>query len=181
MAVLINFKICSNDWPCNALPVCPTGAVRWDDADKTLKIDNEKCVGCGACARVCPIMAIKVAKTRAEYDKIRAEYDADPRRAEDLKVDRYGAGAFDTPTLRPNRAAEFVAARGPGWTCLELQPAYEELTCQLMSIPISEILDLNKVAYRAVADGKEIAAEYGVAALPALVFFKDGARVGKVE
>ena len=181
MSVLINFKICSNDWPCNVPPVCPTGAVWWDKADKTLKVDNSKCISCGACVRVCPIMAIKVAKTQQEYEKIQAEYDVDPRRAEDLKIDRYGAGAFDTPTLRPEQAKDFIAEHTSGVVCLELQPAYEELVCQLMAIPIKELFDLEKVAYRAVADGKEIAGEYGVSALPALVFFKNGKQIGKID
>jgi len=131
--------------------------------------------------RVCPIVAIRVAKTQAEYDKIKAEFDADPRRAEDLQVDRYGAGACETPTLRPEQAADFIAEHHKGLVCLELQPPYDDMPCQLLSIPISELMDLSKITYRAVADGKEIADEYGVSEFPALVFFKDASQIGKVE
>jgi hypothetical protein len=35
-------------------------------------------------------MAIKVAKTKEEYEKIKKEIEADPIRASDLFVDRYG-------------------------------------------------------------------------------------------
>jgi hypothetical protein len=123
-----------------------------------------------------------VAKTKAEYDRIKAELDADPRRVEDLKVDRYGAGAFSDPTLQPQEAEEFVAehSRG-GVVCLELQMPYEDMPCHLLSIPMAELLDLGKITYRAVAHDKELAAKYDVADTPALAFFKDGAQIGRIE
>jgi thioredoxin-related protein len=40
---------------------------------------------------------------------------------------------------------------------------------------------LEKIKYASVVDGKQIAKEYGVGALPALVFFRDGALLGRVE
>lgn len=180
MSILINFKICSNDSPCNALRVCPTKAVIWNAEKRTLEIDNSKCISCGACVKVCPIAAIRVAKTKTEYDAIKAEYDADPRRAEDLQVDRYGAGAVETPTLSPDEAATFTSEQ-KGLICLELQLDNNDMPCQFLSIPISELMDLNKITYRAVANGKTIAKNYNVSEIPALVFFKNGIQFGKIE
>jgi len=73
---------------------CPTGAVSWNAEAKRLEIDNSKCIGCGQCMKACPLVAIKVFKTRAEYDKLKAEIDADPHRAEDLLIDRYGVSTL---------------------------------------------------------------------------------------
>ncbi|MDR2934027.1 MAG: 4Fe-4S binding protein, partial [Rickettsiales bacterium] len=177
---LINFKICSNNSPCNAIPICPTEAVTWDDINKTLKIDNEKCISCGACAKSCPPMAIRIAKSKQEYDKIQSEYEADPRKIEDLQVDRYGAGAVETPNLKPDEVADFIATN-KGLLALEFQVDYYDMPCQILSIPISEIMDLDKITYRAVNNGKEIMKQYGVEELPALVFFENEKQIGKVE
>jgi Fe-S-cluster-containing hydrogenase component 2 len=165
---------------CDAVRVCPTKAVFWNENASRLEIDNSKCIGCGQCARVCPIAAIKVAKTQAQLDEYKAEIDADPRRAEDLFVDRYGAGAVETKPLQPEHVAEFVVSQG-GDVCIELNQDDKDLVCFMQAIPISEIMDLEKIAYRACENGREIMAGYDVGALPALVFFRDGAQIGKIE
>ena len=180
MPVIINHKICSNMKFCDVLRVCPTGAVYWNDGAKRLEIDNSKCVSCGLCMKACPLVAIKVYKTQLELDKLKAEIDADPHSAEDLLVDRYGAGALETKPLLPNRVGKFIAEHD-GLVCIELNPDDEKLVCNVQAIPISAIMDLDKVTYRACENGKEIAARYGVLELPALVFFKDGRRIGKIE
>ena len=91
MPVLINFKICDNAQECNGIAACKAGALSWDSKKKTIVIDNYKCISCGVCAPTCMVDAIKVAKTDAEYKKFKKEIDEDPRRREDLLVDRYGA------------------------------------------------------------------------------------------
>lgn len=47
-----DLKLCSKD--CLCLFVCPTGA----SDTETGQIDFSKCIGCGACANVCPSHAI---------------------------------------------------------------------------------------------------------------------------
>lgn len=164
---------------CNVLKVCPTGAVYWDEDAKRLQIDNTKCISCGACARACPIAAIKIYKTQAELDKFQAEIDADLHREEDLAVDRYVSGALETIPLMSGQVEKFVAENS-GLVCIELNPDDEDLVCNVQAIPISEIMDLGRVTYRACEDGKNIAGKYGATA-PALVFFRDGVQIGKVE
>jgi uncharacterized Fe-S center protein len=42
---------CENGEECNGcIEVCPVGAIT---RDKTVKIDNEKCIDCGSCIAVC--------------------------------------------------------------------------------------------------------------------------------
>ena len=88
MAVLINFKICDNAKECNGIAVCPSGALSWDEKKKTIFIDNSKCTSCGKCEKACMVNAIKVAKTKKEYDKFKKEIDGDDRTTSDLLVDR---------------------------------------------------------------------------------------------
>ncbi|MDR1071576.1 MAG: hypothetical protein LBL21_02970, partial [Rickettsiales bacterium] len=75
---------------------------------------------------------------------------------------------------------DFVAKNG-GLVCLELKQDEADLACQLYSINISDIIDFEKIKYASVIDGEKIAKEYGIAARPALVFFRDGALIGKTE
>ncbi len=49
-----NLRLCTKD--CLCLYVCPTGAT---DTENSI-IDIEKCIGCGACADVCPSKAISL-------------------------------------------------------------------------------------------------------------------------
>jgi len=47
------------DAPCRA--VCPEGAVTIDsDAPQAVRIDPQKCTGCGICVRACPFGAVKI-------------------------------------------------------------------------------------------------------------------------
>ena len=49
-----NLRLCTKD--CLCLFVCPVGAT---DTENSV-IDVEKCIGCGACAEVCPSKAISM-------------------------------------------------------------------------------------------------------------------------
>jgi len=177
MAILINYKICDNAAECGAFDVCPTGAIYWDAGAGRIKIDNEKCVGCGACAGTCPIGAIIVAQSKAEYEAGEKKIAADPRRREDLFVDRYGARPFSDEALPAAKATEYAAAQR-GDFCLGLLPAAEDIPCLINSIPIKGLVPCH---YRAAEDGPALAKQFGVSELPALVFFRDGEQIGKVE
>lgn len=183
MAVLINFKICDNAKECGGIAVCPTGALSWDKKNKKIKIDNKKCIACGACAGTCPIDAIRVAKNSNEYKKIKKEIDADKRKISDLMVDRYGASPihpfflikekdFDSSILEqkltPISVVEFFNDNS--------------IMCLLKSIPYKEIINNDKITFRKIniAD-KKLLKKYKITKLPSLLFFKNGKILGKIQ
>ncbi|MFD0898174.1 4Fe-4S dicluster domain-containing protein [Loigolactobacillus binensis] len=49
--------------------VCPTGACHVNEADGTIQIDRDKCIGCGACRRACPYGAISFDQEMNVADK----------------------------------------------------------------------------------------------------------------
>lgn len=181
MAILINFKICDNAPECLAPPVCPTGAIIWNEEKKTLEIDNSKCTSCGLCIPTCPMEAIFLAKTDAEYNQIKKEIDEDKRTRKDLFVDRYGA----MPLMEAFMATEDMIkdkVERKELTFVEIYDA-ENVECLLKSIPLKEITeDMPKdTRYYKVNFTDNLLKEYDIKELPSLLMFKDGKLIGKVE
>ena len=181
MAILINFKICDNAPECLAPPVFPTGAIIWNDEKKTLEIDNSKCTSCGLCIPTCPMEAIFLAKTDAEYNQIKKEIDEDKRTRKDLFVDRYGA----MPLMEAFMATEDMIkdkVERKELTFVEIYDA-ENVECLLKSIPLKEITeDMPKdTRYYKVNFTDNLLKEYDIKELPSLLMFKEGKLLGKVE
>lgn len=44
-----------------------TGVLSCDEENETIKIDHKKCISCGACEKMCPIGAIRVAHSKEKY------------------------------------------------------------------------------------------------------------------
>ncbi len=180
MAVLINFKICDNAKECSGIEVCPTGALSWDEENETIKVDNEKCISCGACERNCPIGAISVARTEEEYNKKKDEIEKDPRRTKDLFVDRYGAAPLSNFFMISEEEINNKLSNG-----ITLVECYEDnsIQCLLKSIPIKEItLDMPKDTMFYKVELEEKAKEkYNVSELPSLLIFNNKKYVGKVD
>ena len=88
MPAIINHKICDNASACGGISVCPVGAFKYNEDTKRIEIDNSKCISCGLCAKTCPIGAIGVAKTQEEFEELKQAIEEDPRKPEDLFVDR---------------------------------------------------------------------------------------------
>ena len=172
MSVLINFKICDNAKECGGIAVCPSGALSWDEENETIKIDNDKCICCGACERSCPVNAIKVAFSDEEYDKIEKEIEDDPRTIKDLFVDRYGAAPLSEFFMINEDEIESKLTDG-----IVLVELYNDgsIECLLKSIPIKEITkDLPSDTLFFKAESKE-------EKLPVLSIYKNKKLLGKID
>lgn len=183
MAVLINFKICDNDKACSGMSACPNNVFSWDEENKTLLIDNSKCVSCGLCEKACMVSAIRVAKNQEEYNKIQKEFDEDKRTINDLLVERYGGKPIDSAMI--GKEKEIVLKLNEAKRPLIVELFNEDsIMCLLKSIPMKKIANLfdENTRYRKVeVTSNEILEQYGIKELPALLFFKEGNFLGKFE
>jgi len=181
MSVLINFKICDNSKDCNGIQVCPTKTITWDEKNKSLKIDNSKCISCGKCEASCPVNAIRVAKDEKEYKKIKKEIGEDPRKISDLFIDRYGAVSTSPAFLiTPDKFKVQILESSK----LAIAEFFKNssIKCLLHSIPIKELLNID-VKYRKIdlSNDDSLLKEYKINQIPSLLFFNNGKLIGKVE
>ncbi|MFH1506397.1 MAG: 4Fe-4S dicluster domain-containing protein [archaeon] len=181
MPVLINFKICDNSEDCGGIGACPTGAFYWDEAEKKIKIDDSKCNDCGVCEPACPVGAIRVAKSKAEYEKIKKELEKDPRNVSDLFVDRYGAMPIHKGFIIDQDRFEVQIIRSTKPAVVELFKD-DTIECLLHSIPLKELFKDQDIKYRKInVKDDSLLKKYSVKELPALLFFTNGKLVGKIE
>ena len=126
--------------------------------------------------------AIKVAKNEKEYAILKKEMDADPRKVSDLFVDRYGAQPMHKAFLiKQERFDKEVLSAHKLVNVAELFKS-ESIVCLYCSIPIKELFPDSNIKYRKVELKDDALTEkYGIKTLPALLFFKDGKMLGKIE
>lgn len=182
MSVLINFKICDNSRDCNGIRICPTGAFYWDGKRKTIAVDNKKCVNCKKCEESCPVGAIRVARTKKEYERIKKEISKDRRRVSDLFVDRYGAESVSSAFQIPISKFGIQILESTKLAVTELF-SRNSIKCLLYSIPVKELFRGVDVKYRKieVKEKDSILKKYKVKKLPSLLFFRNGKLTGKIE
>ena len=180
MKALINFKICDNAKECGGIAICPTGAMHYDEEKQTIVIDDS-CINCGVCEKECPVGAIMVAKDETQYQQYIEDINNDPRTIKDLFVDRYGAASLSEFFLIGEENIDEIVKKGK-LTFIEVFNN-DEAACLLKSIPIKEITDnINEeVSYYKVETNDEILKKYNIDEVPALLIFKNGALLGKIE
>lgn len=182
MSVLINFKICDNDKACSGMSVCPMGVFSWNEEKSTLEIDNSKCICCGACEKACMVSAIRVARNEKEYKEIEKEIEDDPRTINDLLVEKYGAKIIDMAMAAEVDEIDSKLSHASRPLIVELYNE-ESIMCLLKSINVKEIADTfsKDTRYRKIEANDELLKRFDVTELPTLLFFKNGAFVGKIE
>ncbi len=180
MAVLINFKICDNVPECPCIQVCPVKAIFWNEKEKKLSVDNDKCTNCRACEKECPVDAIKVAENKEDYKRIEKEIDEDTRKVSDLFVDKYGAQPLDPEKLILfDKFNEAISSENI--TVIEVFD-FDTLECLLCSIPIKDLFPNSDMRYRKInIKGTDLASRFGIKQTPCLLFFKEGELMGKIE
>jgi len=178
MPVLINFKICDNAKECSGIAVCPTGALSWDPKKKTIVTHNKECIACTKCVGQCPVGAIKVAKTKAEFQMLKKEIDDDLRKVSDLFIDRYGAQPVTDSFLIDKLTPGILESARK--TVIEVFND-DSIKCLLKSVPIKELLSEYDVNYLKMSVNDQFLEEYKVKQLPALLFFDEQELIGKFE
>jgi len=181
MPVLVNFKICDNSKDCSGITACPNKVFLWNALKKTIFFDNAKCTACGGCVSSCPVGAIKVAKNQKEFKKLKKEIREDPRKVSDLFIDRYGA--------QPLHKAFFISQDKFDEQIIESSKLVvaelfndKSIQCLYCSIPIKDLFEGKDIKYRKVAiEGVALLERFNVVSLPALLFFKQGKLVSKIE
>ncbi|MGV8151595.1 MAG: 4Fe-4S dicluster domain-containing protein [Candidatus Nanoarchaeia archaeon] len=181
MSVIINFKICDNAKECSGIAVCATGALSWDENDKTIRIDNSKCISCGSCEKACPVEAIRVAKTKEDYEKIKREIEEDPRKISDLFVDRYGAQPLDIHTSISSDSFDKIVLNSTKPVIAEVFNK-ESIECLKRSIPIWRILKGKDILFKKVElKDDALIKKYDIRKVPSLLLFNKGKLVGKIN
>jgi ferredoxin len=180
MKIIINHKICDQSPACGGIEVCPTGALYWNEDNKKIAFDDAKCIGCGACENMCPIRAIHLARDAMSEKQINDEIADDPRRSEDLFVDRFGGDFVDTPETLSIDAMQIITET-PGLTILELNNE-DSIQCLLNCIPIADIMgtDVEYSHIKVMNPDEKLLVDIGISELPALVVFRDGVQIGEI-
>lgn len=177
MSVYINFKICDNAEECSGIAVCPVKSLYWDDIEKTVAIDNSRCLTCDACMEACPAGAIRVAHSEEESIQIQEDIDNDPRTIHDLMVERYGASPVSENILISIRDAEEKIAEKTLLIAIEIIDD-NDTPCLINSVPISEAFGSVNIEYYKVTVNDNaydcFAKKYDVTACPTLLVFRRG-------
>lgn len=179
MPAIINHKICDNASACGGISVCPIGAFTFNEKTKKIEIDNSKCISCGLCAKSCPIGAIGVAKTKEEFEELKQAIEEDPRKPEDLFVDRYGADMINESSFIENNEIESKVKKGR--ILVEIIDL-DQASCLIKSIPFKEIIsNTHYDKYYRVHWNEKIAKKYKLNESPTMLCFENGELTKKIE
>ncbi|GAB4257196.1 DUF362 domain-containing protein [Thermincola ferriacetica] len=63
----VNLDICRNDHRCLPRMHCPAAAISPAEGKMYMKIDEEKCIGCGKCIKVCKNNALFLVRQEVKF------------------------------------------------------------------------------------------------------------------
>ncbi|MEA2004576.1 MAG: thioredoxin family protein, partial [archaeon] len=124
--------------------------------------------------------AIRVAKTEEEYNKIKKENDDDPRETSDLFIDRYGAEPIE-PTYQISLDQFSTQILESGELIIAELFNDSSIMCLIKTIPIKDLIKDIKYKKIDIEEDTQLLKRYEIANLPALLFFKNGKLLGKIE
>jgi thiol-disulfide isomerase/thioredoxin/NAD-dependent dihydropyrimidine dehydrogenase PreA subunit len=196
MPIAFNFKICDNSPLCNGIGACPLKLIKWNAEKRSLEVDNEKCIGCGACMKSCPVAgAICVAKDAAGLSSCRKVIEDDPRSRAELLKDRYGTDPtdpglivsqanFDEEVLKSDRVVIVDFWDEQHAKCKAYSIPYDELAPDRVVAPelirkAGELRFKFRKAY--VKENAELDEKLGIKVVPSLVLFYKGREIGRIE
>lgn len=174
MSVFVNQKICDNAKECSGIAACPTGALFWDKEEARIRTDNNLCISCGVCVRECPVGAIQVAETEAEYLAINKSIEQDQRTIEELFVERYGAMPIEEDKLVDDKQMESLLNRE---TLLFVEQFKDSsIQCLLHSIPVSVLINRYGGTYIKQQIDEDVEGEF-----PCLIIYREGKIEGQIK
>jgi NAD-dependent dihydropyrimidine dehydrogenase PreA subunit len=195
MPIIFNFKICDNASACNGIAVCPQKAISWDEKQRTLVVDNSKCIACCACAKACPVEgAILVAKTKEELKKFEEQIEDYPMTRAELLEERYGAeptdqnlvtsaANFDDEVLKTNRIAIVEFWNDNSIKCRLESVMYKELIPKEIVLPAIAGRQCLRFRIKKVnADrNPDLTKKYNIKSLPAILVFWKGKIIHRLD
>lgn len=176
MAVQINWKICDNDKACGGIAECPTGALYWNEIEGRIGINNALCVSCRKCVMDgCPVGAIIVTESDAEFEQVKAEIENDPHDKSQLFVDRFGAAPISDDVLIEKSA---IAEKIQSGIILIERFTDSSIQCLLHSIKVDDVrykLGVTFAYFKCEDEEIDVTTEY-----PVLDVYIDGNYRGSV-
>lgn len=111
--VCFHSKSCHNCKNPACVENCPTGAMNRDNDLKIVRVDTERCIGCGTCAKVCPFGAPTIDESSKKCKKCDFCYDLIKNGKNPACVDVCNARALDFGEL-DDLKAKYAGAKSVG-------------------------------------------------------------------
>lgn len=180
MTILINFKICDNSPDCNWISSCPKKAFYFDEIKNTIAVDEKLCNNCGICAKSCLVWAIKCARTKDEERVLQKEIDDDPRKWNDLFVDRYWATPISDIYTITHESFDKAIIKPKWLVALEVYDD-DSIECLIKSIPVKELFSKDIIYRKMLVEDDSFFTKYNITTLPSMLFFHSGELIGKIS
>jgi Fe-S-cluster-containing hydrogenase component 2 len=180
MSIIIDLYLCKHAKGCLGATACPTGALHWDNEKRRLSFDDEKCHQCGLCENACEADVISMKEYTSECAERKLRHRNSVIRPCNFAQERYGTALINkdfelslSSFVKRDFCADSVVA-------VEVYDK-NSIECLLYSIPIDYLFEKRGVKFRKMEVSDNFLSENRISTLPALLFFRDGKEIGRVE